>query len=138
MDGFKSLVGKKVLKIFVDSDYLIFQTDQGQVAYMVEGDCCSTSYFYDFVGVEKLLKNGPVLSWKSIPLELPANEKPKEDEYIQCYGFELVTEDPAYGEVTSVVSFRNSSNGYYGGWMEEIGECGLGNKKEILTDWSND
>jgi hypothetical protein len=32
-------------------------------------------------------------------------------------GLEIVTDDPKFGEVTSVFSFRNDSNGYYGGWI---------------------
>lgn len=35
--------------------------------------------------------------------------------YIQVYGYSIVTEHPFFGEQTSTFSFRNSSNGYYGG-----------------------
>ena len=52
----KDLVGRTVNKIFMSNDYLQFDTDGGTFVYAVEGDCCSTSYFYDFHGVEKLLK----------------------------------------------------------------------------------
>jgi hypothetical protein len=124
------LVGKKILRIFVDQDHLRFQTDHGVITYEVSGDCCSQSVFYDFIGVRKLLDNGPVISAKEIELKETDIEKSKETfcdekdengdhECIQVYGFEIVTEDPKFGEVTSVFSFRNYSNGYYGGDMSK-------------------
>lgn len=137
------LVGKKILKIFINEQYLKFETDQGAVCYFVEGDCCSTSYFHDFVGVEKLLKNGVVKSFKSIdviPEDLEYDEKKPDSEYddsIQVYGYEIVTEDPQFGDVTSVLAFRNSSNGYYGGSMEYTKTIADGNDMaEIMQDWS--
>lgn len=112
------LVGKTITKIQFNEEYLIFTTNDGTFSYGVEGDCCSSSYFHDFIGVEKLLKGNPAVSVKSIPLTLPEEEKTEGDwnsEVIECYGFEIVTEDPTFGEVTAVFSFRNASNGYYGG-----------------------
>lgn len=113
------LVGKVVLKIYMNEDFLKFETDQGNVVFEVDGDCCSHSYFHDFIGVKKLLENGTVLSAKEISLELSEDEQKKldSDEDIKVYGFEIVTGHPQFGEQTSVFSFRNSSNGYYGGDM---------------------
>lgn len=137
-DSLEDLVGKKIEKIFINSECLRFQTDQGDFHYTVYGDCCSSSYFHDFIGVEKLLKNGKVISTKKISLELPKDEETEDDwEYIQCYGFEIVTEDPEFGEVTSVMSFRNSSNGYYGGSLETTASTPSG-LPEIINDWHND
>lgn len=117
----EDLVGKKILRIFMNEEYLKFTTDKGNIVYTVEGDCCSKSVFYDFIGVKKLLNNGPVVSVKEIPLEINNDEdKKKYQESIQCYGYEIVTNDPEFGEVTSVFSFRNYSNGYYGGSLEEF------------------
>lgn len=114
----QKLVGRKVLNVWMNDELLVFDTDQGLLAYAVEGDCCSHSYFYDFIGVLKLLNNGPVLSVKALDVK-EINES-NEYDYIQAYGFEIVTEHHVWGEQTSVFSFRNSSNGYYGGWMFEI------------------
>lgn len=120
-NGIERLVGKVVLKIYMNEDFLKFETDQGSVVYGVYGDCCSSSYFHDFIGVKKLLENGTVLSAKEINLDEKTqkyNETEKETMTwgaISCYGFEIVTEHPVFGEQTSVFSFRNSSNGYYGG-----------------------
>jgi hypothetical protein len=39
---------------------------------------------------------------------------------MQVYGYALVTQSQRWGEVTSVFSFRNYSNGYYGGFIVKI------------------
>ena len=116
------LVGHQVKKVFMNSEYLKFVLEDGtEYGFAVEGDCCSTSYFYDFIGLDKLLTN-KVVSAKSVSL---ADDDPRAkldatdgwDDEIEVYGYEIVTEDPKFGEVTTVFSFRNASNGYYGGWM---------------------
>lgn len=119
------LVGKTIKRIFMNEDFLKFETDLGNVTFMVYGDCCSSSYFHDFIGVEKLLKGNPVVSVKSIDLDATDSKvQVNRHDYdsIQCYGYEIVTEDPQFGEVTSVFSFRNSSNGYYGGSLENASD----------------
>ena len=130
-DKIKNLVGKTIKRIFFNENYLRFDTDDGNFTFNVEGDCCSRSYFYDFYGVKNLLENGKVLEVKEVELEPKdiieqgkddfGNNKDKKysDEDIQVYGYQLTTESPKFGTVTSVFSFRNYSNGYYGGWMEE-------------------
>lgn len=115
-EQFKEMIGAKVSKIFFNEDCLKFDTDKGPFVFNVDGDCCSYSYFHDFIGVKKLLENGPIVSTKEIELDLVGKNRNDSGE-IECYGFELVTEHPTFGEQTSVFSFRNSSNGYYGGML---------------------
>jgi len=118
----KQLIGKTVKHIFLNEEYLKFVTDGGNFVFTVEGDCCSHSYFYDFIGVKKLLAGNPITSFESVELsedDPRAKVKPDEYEEIECYGYRITTEDPKFGEVSSVFSFRNSSNGYYGGWMRD-------------------
>lgn len=114
------VVGKKVLAIRVSERFLVFETDDGLVAFSVEGDCCSYSYFHDIVGADKLLANGPIVSAKELDLSEQNFYQDYED--IQVYGYEFVSEHPIWGEQTAVVSFRNSSNGYYGGWMNSVSQ----------------
>lgn len=113
----RDLVGKTIKRIFMSNKYLQFDTSGSTFLYTVDGDCCSYSYFYDFHGVKKLLLGNPVISAREIELSEPTDEDARKDDVVAAYGFEIVTEDPKYGEVTSVFSFRNDSNGYYGGWM---------------------
>lgn len=114
----EKLVGRTIQKIFMNENYLRFETDLGNFVFGVDGDCCSFSYFHDFVGVKKLLADSPVKSVKAIDLSQEDSKvkvNRNDSEEIAYYGYEIVTEDPKFGDVTSVFSFRNSSNGYYGG-----------------------
>lgn len=116
------LVGRRIAGIWMDENNLKFATDHGDVAYAVSGDCCSSSYFYDFIGVDKLLAGNPIVAAQEISLwgsDVGPDVKPRYQEDVAVYGYEIVTEDPNLGEVTSVFSFRNDSNGYYGGSLEE-------------------
>jgi hypothetical protein len=112
----KDLVGKKVLKIFMNSEYLRFETDGGVFTYETCGECCSSTYFYDFYGVKNLL-GSVITAVDDVPLELQDYIKRgyKEEEVDEFYGVQLTTVSPEFGEVTSVFSYRNVSNGYYGG-----------------------
>lgn len=119
------LVGRTIKKIYMNEDNLKFETNLGNIVFQVYGDCCSRSYFHDFIGVEKLLKGTPVVSVSRVGLETANSKVPvnrNDSEEVKCYGYEIVTEDPQFGEVTSVFSFRNSSNGYYGGSLENAGD----------------
>ena len=139
----EKLVGKKVKRVFFNEDNLKFETEDGNFTYGVEGDCCSSSYFYDFYGVKNLLNNGAITEVKEVDLHPDDIAKTKgdwstekdrkyEDDSIQVYGYQLTTISPEFGEVTSVVSFRNYSNGYYGGWMEEVSD------REVLPEIFDD
>jgi hypothetical protein len=116
------LIGRKVTAVWFSDDHLTFDTDQGLITYTVEGDCCSRSLFHDFVGVDKLLENGPVTEFKVIK----EGEEDESAEYCtRVYGYALTTESAKWGEMTTVFSFRNESNGYYGGWLNDAIVPGL-------------
>lgn len=115
---FNSLVGSKIHKVRMNEDYLVFETDNGVKAFTVYGDCCSHSYFYDFYGVQNLLDGGKVTEVGEVslhPSDLVVNG---DDGCLKVYGYKLTVESVrGLGPVTAVFSFRNSSNGYYGGYM---------------------
>lgn len=124
----KSLIGKTVEKIYMNEEYLTFVTDDGNVSFTVDADCCSYSYFFDFYGVANLLGK-KVTAFESVDLGPGDPGYRKETfgdgdgyvpggECIQVYGFRITTEHPLFGDVTAIFSFRNDSNGYYGGWLE--------------------
>ena len=116
--NYQELVGKRIKKIFMNEDFLKFETDLGNVVYSVEGDCCSQSVFYDFIGVKKLLTGNEVKVVEEIELKCEEQtDKKSYQESIAVYGYRIITLDPVLGEVSSVFSFRNYSNGYYGGYM---------------------
>lgn len=121
------LVGKTVREIWMNEDHLKFVTDQGNVIYEVEGDCCSHSYFHDFYGVANVIGR-EVVAFEQVylsPGDPGYRRETFEDgvgnqdwELVRVYGYRITTEHPAFGHVSAVLSFRNRSNGYYGGWME--------------------
>lgn len=116
------MIGATVSRVLIGEEILAFETDKGRAVFTVEGDCCSNSFFHDFYGVAHLLGNGPITEWEEVDLDPsdPGYVSPDEQidyEYVQTYGYRFTTVHPVFGEVSSVFSFRNSSNGYYGGWM---------------------
>lgn len=134
-----NLVGKRVKKVFIDDDCLVFETDKGNIGYVVEGDCCSRSYFHDFIGVKNLFGK-EVKAVEEIEVDKSHTKKEAEEkEETQWYGYRIITEDAIFGEMSSVFSFRNESNGYYGGMITELDpEPKIGALKELKEDWLND
>jgi hypothetical protein len=125
-----ALIGRTVTSVWFSDDYLTFETDQGLLTYTVYGDCCSSSYFNDFVGLSKLLENGAVTAVTAIALDDTAaredlwRKSAEDPEEVEFYGYAITTVHPRWGEQTTVFSFRNESNGYYGGWLSDPQEPG--------------
>lgn len=132
----KDIVGKIINKVFFNSKYLKFETNEGNFIYTVEGDCCSYSFFYDFYGVNNLIgrKVKEVKEVELHPTDLFVT--PDKGDCTSVYGFSITLEpkeDDYYGESTAVFSFRNESNGYYGGWIYKVE-----NDMEVLPEITKD
>jgi hypothetical protein len=135
----QNLIGEKVLAIYVDHEdqaELVFQTEKGYLAYRLDADCCSESWFADIVGVTALLGQ-TVNDAEDVELnDVMLQDDRCRQEVDRFYGTKLTT---AKGYVDIV--FRNSSNGYYGGdinngnWYEE-GRFKVDNFEKIEDDWS--
>ena len=101
LTNLQKLIGRKVQHIHMDEDYLVFRCSDGTVAVCgCWGDCCSYSYFQDFIGVEKLLESDVVLAVEEIPL--PHDHLPylrKDSESVEAYGFRITSEHPTFGDV---------------------------------------
>ena len=111
------LVGKTLIDIQLaaDKEAIRFVTTDGDVVALCDADCCSHTWVET---VESTLRRFPATILKAGDLEL--NREPEDDpelEVVQFYGFELVTDQ---GVV--IFDYRNSSNGYYGGWLVWEGE----------------
>ena len=143
----KKLIGKTIYEIYMSEKYLVFVVSKNAskvVAFGVYGDCCSTSYFHDFIGVKNILGK-KVVDFKSIGDEyestsvkemkkegLPTGEghfhnfranwegteyyELENEECVKYYGYKIIVEDGK----SAVLAFRNSSNGYYCGNMEML------------------
>ena len=112
----RDLVGRTVTEIYLGADDIVFVTAEGLVGGRVVGGCCSTSYLHDLIGFDKLIA-GPVVKVEEIDLGVIEGLENAYEE-VQSYGIKFVVDHPQWGEVTAALSFRNRSNGYYGGWMD--------------------
>lgn len=123
----KHLIGKTVREIWMNKERLTFVTTDGLVSYVVEGDCCSDSFFFDFYGVDNVIGREVVAfervdlspgdpGYRAETFEVEGDEDGWRE--TEVYGYRITTEHEKFGHVSAVLSFRNESNGYYGGWME--------------------
>ena len=152
-DSIGKLIGRTITAIWISEDRVTFATDAGELTWRAEGDCCSTSYLYSIEGVDRLLAGHPVVAVHSIELQPGdtgyhdpdcARDSWREPaacgvdhDVLQVYGYRFTTEDPKWGPVSSVLSFRNDSNGYYGGWLE-FTEDRSADQQQITADWITD
>lgn len=127
MSEFKDLVGKKVLSFLGNKDTLCFKTDAGIFTYGCEGDCCSSSWFEHVSGVPQLIGH-TVISAQTIDMpDIPKEQQRDED---IAYGYQLTTDKGHF-----LVEMRNSSNGYYGGWVNDPSNEEPSGLPEIKEDW---
>ena len=132
----KELKNQTIRKIYLDNKgqhYLVFITDERSFVYYVDADCCSESWFADIVGVDSLL-NEMVTNVEKVGMDgYNVNDGRGRQEFDQAYGFNLITQKGK----TNIV-FRNSSNGYYGGWLNYDDNDRYDEKddlKEIVKDY---
>jgi hypothetical protein len=128
----KELIGKKItgLRINEDQSILAFDTDQGVVAYATYGDCCSETWFADITGVSALI-GGTVHTADEVSMDGYNVEDGRTRQYYdEVYGVKLTT-DKGYADIV----FRNSSNGYYGGWIGLLKRDLPAGMTAIEDDW---
>lgn len=127
----QNLVGRKVRKLFVSDDQtvLVFKLGRGEALYECEGDCCSYTWVADIVGVDRLLGQTVLKAeWMEVEAVEDGRSRQEEDAF---YGIKLTTT----GGYVDIV-YRNSSNGYYGGWMGRRDTAYTDKLIEITEDYS--
>jgi hypothetical protein len=133
-EDMRGLVGHRVMGIFVsrDEEEMIFVTNTGALRYRTYGDCCSTTWFADIVGIKQLIGH-TVTKAEEINVPIPEGDVRERSEEDQNYGIRLTTD----GGVCDIV-YRNASNGYYGGSIDLVKELptSLDNYRPIYEDWS--
>ncbi len=117
----EAIVGKIITAIRFDEQTLIIEFGDEYLSLGVEGDCCSGSYFYDFYCADKIVgkKVEDFVDIDLDPTDLKIHDNDGYD-VIAVYGYKIICEpnDDYYNTSnTAVFSFRNSSNGYYGGYL---------------------
>lgn len=112
----RELIGKKIKSAYISADHttLGFLLEDGEkLVYYTVGDCCSISWVEHCSNSDSLaLKSGKVIDIQQLNVGTVSNDEAYE--VIQCYGVTLSFE---YGAAFEF-EFRNSSNGYYSGWIE--------------------
>lgn len=139
----KELVGHTVKELYVNEDQslLKFVTDKATIVYYTEGDCCSECWFADILLGWEFFKS-PVVSVEETEApewvcRVASKDGRGRQEYEDVYGFQIKT--GPYQNSTTDVIFRNSSNGYYGGWcalLENYTEDSFYGKKLNSAEWT--
>jgi hypothetical protein len=128
----KKLIGKKINSISINDDQSIlsFDTGQGQVNYIARGDCCSESWFADITGVSALI-GGTIAAVESVSMgDYNVRDGRGRQDIDVAYGYKLTT-DKGRADIV----FRNSSNGYYGGELDDYGNALPDGMTAIEDDW---
>ena len=129
---YENLIGKHILSLSISEDEsaLVFHTQDDKIIWNTVGDCCSTSWWADGYDLDAL-RDATVLNVKELAYYDPGDDGRNRQEQDWVYGFCIgTTKGAAY------LAFRNSSNGYYGGWAEESTEEGLIWRPLEENDWS--
>jgi hypothetical protein len=118
----KLIKGKTISAIRMNIHNLIIEFGDEYISLEVDGECCSVSEFYDFYGVNNII-NKKIIDFQDIaldPTDLKASRQPGDygNHDIKVYGYKIVckpNDDFFETSNVAVFSFRNTSNGYYGG-----------------------
>lgn len=114
--GPQLLMNKKVETIYIneEKDIIKLKTDKGFIAIEAQGDCCSESWFEHTNHIDELI-GSTIEGCEEILLEdvkLPATRQDVDE----LYAFKILYKKGRYNGMTTL-EFRNSSNGYYGGYL---------------------
>lgn len=130
----EDLVNKTIKQIFLDGEnqyFIKFFTDEGEIVYQTHGDCCSESWFADIINVDALL-NAKISVVEKVYLPEAEPDGRERQEYDAYYGIKLTTD-----KGNASIVYRNSSNGYYGGWISLYKGSEKVEWVEITEDYPN-
>jgi hypothetical protein len=111
------LIGKTLtgMKIAADKGAILFETSDGDIIARCDADCCSHTWV-EHIELPALGFPARVTAVDNLDFDANAIRDQEVDgeyhELIQFYGCKISTDR---GEI--VIDYRNSSNGYYGGWL---------------------
>lgn len=132
--AFEGVIGRTLTGLAVSKDgetTLRLSFAEGDHHYVTtHGDCCSESWWADILGVGSWTYGKKILD--ILPISLPdSNDRRTRQEIDALYGYAIKME---MGVITLI--FRNSSNGYYGGWSSDTDTPPECEWVEIREDWS--
>ena len=106
----QDFVGKTVSEVQINQacDVMLWFIDDKVFTLIAVGDCCSSSW-YEHCDNASAFDNAQIFECENVNVESIETES----ETIQINMFKIKT---SKGDCT--IEFRNSSNGYYSGWIE--------------------
>jgi hypothetical protein len=114
------MLGRKLLSVAItdDGEVVTFEFQDGfSRSFAVGGDCCSCSWI-EHLEMPNDVAGATLLSvQESAPItqDHDAHDEENGDDCIQVYNTSFRTDR---GEI--ILEFRNSSNGYYGGYLVDV------------------
>lgn len=114
------LVGKNVMAVSLaeDGGAIKFEIEDGQsLVVKVDGDCCSHSWIEHVEAPENML--GTVTAVEDV--DMPDLGNQPDHDSMKYYGCKIHTD-----KGSSLIDYRNDSNGYYGGMLCWPGEYHYG------------
>lgn len=121
------LVGRRVDRLYVREDAITFECDNGLNTYELEADCCSHTWMADVFDFDQVAGKVIERVEDDLPEGYDVEDGRCKQEFDSAYGIVLIAGD---GSRTRLV-YRNSSNGYYGGWISKV-ETGTVDGMELV------
>lgn len=120
------LVGRTLTSASIDGEDLVLRFTDGTKRYRAEGDCCSVSWIEHLTVpdlgrgavVLRVTESGGVDATPEQQADQDARLKAKGEYGTDCLVVYHTAIATTKGEV--VIEYRNDSNGYYGGYLEEV------------------
>jgi hypothetical protein len=144
-------VGKKINKMFISKDQYLLKficENNEEIILKTAAECCSDTWFADILFTyPKYFFGQPVKQFEEIVVpdfvdKLATKDDRARQEYDHVYGYKIKMSS---GQSCDII-FRNSSNGYYGGWIAIVDMSNLHENTrkyieqmlwdEITDDWS--
>jgi hypothetical protein len=115
IDKFDKLNNVKAKNIEISENIVTFELENGEIiSFETWGNCCSSSWIEHF---DIPITPCHINSFKQIDISPSFDPKPtKTDNYeeeMEYYFYEINTDKGSF-----LIEMRNSSNGYYGGYLE--------------------
>lgn len=128
------LIGRVIASLYVSpgEQRIAFEGELETLTFEAVGDCCSCSWFADILNVDALLGQ-EVVDVETLQLPHVGADGRTRQQYDLAYGYAIVTR-----RGRCEVIFRNSSNGYYGGWLDgpTVGKLPPEGWRKITEDWT--
>jgi len=112
------LVGRTIQSFQLNderTELMFNMADGGKVLLETEADCCSETWI-EGIDNEDALVGGTIRLVEDIDMpglgDVPSPNHPEAVDVVAYYGMKIET-----NRGTCVLDYRNSSNGYYGGWL---------------------